>query len=319
MTDQLPAPLLPAEIDMRDYPEFPLEFTRLFKSDTWKRWNDRQRVVGLRLWCESWHQEPCATLPNQDSTLADLAGYGESPEGLRAWLKIKDSVLTGGGWMLCSDGRWHHPVVAEKAIDKWRTKRRKVKDNAADAERKRLKRLAEKNARSAGQPEMSGAASAGHTADVHPDKRASEEEGKRTGREDPPSEGAAAPPALAGDLLDIPLCMIRIDDGDWSKPLFRQALAWLAERAGKPPNALRGFVGKCLKAAGDNHKRVFDLVAQAQSSNIAEPQAWLIANLESTNGASSFGSPRRLSVDEQRRQNRADILEGLGLRPAAGE
>lgn len=175
MTDTLPPPLVPAEIDLRDYAEFPLEFDRLFDSDTWARWTDRERVVGLRLWCKSWHQEPCSSLPADDRALAKLAGYGEAPEGRKAWLKVKAAVLTGGGWIMCSDGRWHHPVVAEKAIDKWRTKRRRATENQADAERKRRKRAADRS-------QMSDAVSGGQPPHVHPENRAEEEEGEVEGK-----------------------------------------------------------------------------------------------------------------------------------------
>lgn len=148
MTTDLPPPLVPPDVDLRDYREFPLEFDRLFDSDTWARWNDRERVVGLRLWCKSWHQEPPGSLPDGNKALAKLAGYGDAPSGVKAWQKIRPSTMDGAGWIKCSDGRWYHPVVAEKVENKWRTKRQKQMSNTADAERKRLKR----RSTSAGQP-----------------------------------------------------------------------------------------------------------------------------------------------------------------------
>lgn len=173
MDAQQPDPLTPSEIDMRDYREFPLEFERVFDSDTWTLWTDRERVVGLRLWAKSWHQEPCASLPADDRLLAKLAGYGDA---VREWLKVKGAVMSG--WIMCSDGRWYHPVVAEKAIDKWRTKRKRQADNAADADRKRRKRAA---------------VSGGQTANVHPDNSALEGKGRE---EETPSlrSGVRAPP-----------------------------------------------------------------------------------------------------------------------------
>ena len=35
MVDDLPEPLVPAEVDLRDYPYIPLYGDRLFNSDTW--------------------------------------------------------------------------------------------------------------------------------------------------------------------------------------------------------------------------------------------------------------------------------------------
>jgi uncharacterized protein YdaU (DUF1376 family) len=92
--------------------------------------------------------------------------------------------------------------------------------------------------------------------------------------------GAAGAPSGEADLLEIPLGLLKTPDGDWSKPLFRQGLSWLAGVYGKPPNALRSFLGRCLQQAQGDHKRVFDLLAQAQREAIADPQAWITAALQ---------------------------------------
>jgi uncharacterized protein YdaU (DUF1376 family) len=91
----------------------------------------------------------------------------------------------------------------------------------------------------------------------------------------PNGTGADAQP----DLLEIPLTMVRPPNGDWSVALFRQGLAWIAQVYGKPPNALRPFVGKCLKAAQNDHKRVFEVFAMAQRNAIADPQPWVLRAL----------------------------------------
>jgi len=133
MTDA-PPPLVPAEVDLRDFHEFPLQFERLFASDTWIICNPEEKVAALRLWCKSWHQEPAGSLPMNDRLLANLAGYGEA---IPAWIKVKDHAMLG--WTQCSDGRFYHPVVGEIALAKWDKKKHKRAENARDRERKRRK------------------------------------------------------------------------------------------------------------------------------------------------------------------------------------
>lgn len=135
MPDEKPLPLIPPEIDLRDFPEFPLDFERLFASDTWIICNPEEKVAALRLWCKSWHQEPPGSLPKHDRLLANLAGYGEA---VSAWLKVKDNAMRG--WIECSDGRLYHPVVCDLSADKWEKKKRKRTENERDRARKRRKR-----------------------------------------------------------------------------------------------------------------------------------------------------------------------------------
>ncbi len=105
------APLVPPEVDLTVYKSMPLEFERLFQSDTWVLGTPEQRVACIYLWCKSWHQVPAASLPNDDRILAEYSRAGAR------WKKMKEHCMRG--WMLCSDGRWYHPVVAEKALDSW--------------------------------------------------------------------------------------------------------------------------------------------------------------------------------------------------------
>lgn len=83
----------------------------------------------------------------------------------------------------------------------------------------------------------------------------------------------------ADDPGDVPLFLVKPDAGDWSKPLFRQGLAWLASVYGKPPAALRSTLGEALKRAGNDHKRVFDLLGRAQTEAIGDPRSWLLTQL----------------------------------------
>lgn len=114
MTDSMQIPPVPPECDLRDFAFIPLEFERLFASDTWVLGNPEEKVAAMHLWCKSWHQVPSASLPDDDRMLAHLSGTGPR------WKRLRVHALRG--WVKCSDGRLYHPVVAEKALEAWARK-----------------------------------------------------------------------------------------------------------------------------------------------------------------------------------------------------
>ena len=73
MTDQLPDPLVPPEVDLRDFGFMPLDVRTLLTSTLWIKAKKDPRVAhaAMSLWCESWHQVPCASLPDDDEVLAE--------------------------------------------------------------------------------------------------------------------------------------------------------------------------------------------------------------------------------------------------------
>ena len=114
---QLPAPLVPPQVDLRDFAFMPLDVRRLRDSRLVAIKKPEEIVAAVMLWCASWHQQPASSLPDDDFELAQLAGYGRAVDRFR---KLKAGALYG--LIKCSDGRWYHPVVAEKAIDAWNEK-----------------------------------------------------------------------------------------------------------------------------------------------------------------------------------------------------
>lgn len=131
---------------------------------------------------------------------------------------------------------------------------------------------------------------------------------------EPIGSGAAAP-----SVEDIPLWMIRPPNGDWSVALFRQGLAWLAEQTGKPPNSLRSLLGKWLKSAGDDHQRVFRLLAECQRDNRADPVAWTTATLkpEDDNAAATTRMERKAEAERTRREEL--IAQGMTWQDAQAQ
>lgn len=118
MIESRPAPLVKAEVDLRDFAFMPLDVLRLRDSELAAVPDGEVFRCAVLSWCVSWHQVPAASLPDDDVQLCRLLGFGRD---LRGWKRVRDA---GGmrGWVLCEDGRLYHPVVAEKAREAWRGK-----------------------------------------------------------------------------------------------------------------------------------------------------------------------------------------------------
>lgn len=112
----LPDPLVPPDVDLRGYEFMPLFGDRLFGSETWIGATPEAKLAGLQLWWRAYAKEvPSSSLPDNDTLLASYAGYGIA---FKQWRKIKAQAMRG--FVLCADGRWYHPFVAELAMDAWK-------------------------------------------------------------------------------------------------------------------------------------------------------------------------------------------------------
>jgi hypothetical protein len=131
----MPEPLVPAEVDLRDVRYMPLDVVRLRDSRIALTASGDEFRAAVLLWCVAWHQVPAASLPADDTLLAQHAGCGRD---LKLWRRLKTGALHG--FVHCSDGRLYHPVVAEKALEAWRQKAAVKRAREADRERKRTGR-----------------------------------------------------------------------------------------------------------------------------------------------------------------------------------
>lgn len=104
-------PLVPKACDLTDFAFMPVDVRRLLNSETWILGSAEERAASMTLWLESWQQVPAGSIPANDKLLAHLSLSGSK------WAKVKEHVLRG--WVLCDDGRYYHPVVAEKALEAW--------------------------------------------------------------------------------------------------------------------------------------------------------------------------------------------------------
>lgn len=138
-TTGLPEPLVPAEVDLRDFAFMPLDVVRVRDSDLAAEETPESCWAALLLWCASWHQVPAASIPDSDQWQAKQAGYVARGRIDKAWETVRDGALRN--WVKCSDGRLYHPVVAEKALESWQAKlaqraRTKAATEAREARRR---------------------------------------------------------------------------------------------------------------------------------------------------------------------------------------
>lgn len=130
----LPAPLTPADCDLRDFQYMELDVRRLRDSEFAAGASGDGFRAGVLLWCAAWHQVPAASLPDNDTELANLAGYGRV---VKEWRKVRDDALNG--FVKCSDGRLYHAVIAEKAVAAFAAKVRHAYGKFTDRMRKENK------------------------------------------------------------------------------------------------------------------------------------------------------------------------------------
>lgn len=163
-----PAPLVPGEVDLTDFDFMPFDVRRLIQSEFWieaMATDTRVAAASVNLWAVAWHQIPAASLPNSDATLARYAMVDYA-----TWLDIRDAVLAP--WVFASDGRWYHPVVAEKALESWS----KMRDR--EAKQRAFQKRQRDRANTRWDRERAGAGHASRNAGGNANKKESDKEGE---------------------------------------------------------------------------------------------------------------------------------------------
>lgn len=117
---QLPEPMVPEDCDLADFAFMPLDVARLRDSDLAANETPEACWAAVLLWSAAWHQVPAGSMPDNDAWIAKQAGYALRGRIDPKWKRVREGAMHG--WVLCSDGRYHHPVVAEKARDAWASK-----------------------------------------------------------------------------------------------------------------------------------------------------------------------------------------------------
>lgn len=135
VTEPLTDPLVPPDVDLRDFGFMPLDVLRLRDSDLAALATGDEFKAAVLLWCVAWHQVPAASLPNDDRLLARYSGAGP------AWKRVRAEALRG--FVACSDGRLYHATIAEKALEAWAAKASQRARTKAATEAREAKRRAQ--------------------------------------------------------------------------------------------------------------------------------------------------------------------------------
>lgn len=281
----LPAPLVEPDVNLSDFPFIPLYIERLRRSKAWLQCKRRPELgfYMVNLWGSCWHEQPAGSLENDDDVLADRAMC--NPE---LWPSIKAQVLHG--WILCNDGRYYHPVVAELAIDAWQAKLvQRNRTAAARAARGQIKpkqevmqfqpRLTEDDTKTVTEPVIEIATEPVTTSATGTKGQGQgERERKKTTARDSKLETNSAPAkaiiaAFDAELVaafgperyrlwpnqaDFVLAKRWCEGGateDFCRPIFSKSMVRMAARGAPPPGSLAYFDQAMLDALGAANAR----------------------------------------------------------------
>lgn len=104
-------PLVPAEVNLESFPWAPVRLAFLSGHPLALLPNPEPFRALVLLIAQAWRKQPAMTAPNDDVQLAAMAGFGRD---VNSWLTVRESVMQD--WVLCSDGRWHHPELTSWAL-----------------------------------------------------------------------------------------------------------------------------------------------------------------------------------------------------------
>ncbi|MGJ7500093.1 DUF1376 domain-containing protein [Variovorax sp. ZT5P49] len=103
-------PMVPPDCDLRGMPFMPLHCQRLLDSDLFSISTGDEFKAAVALWAKSWNQAPAGSLPKDERVLAHLSSA-------KSWKKVREMAMRG--WVLCTDDRYYHPLIAEYVLEAW--------------------------------------------------------------------------------------------------------------------------------------------------------------------------------------------------------
>ena len=302
---EAPQPLTPSDCELQDFAFMPLDVARLRDSDLASDESPEACWAAVLLWAASWHQIPAASMPDNEAWIAKHAGYAQRGKISEDWAAVRAGAMRN--WVLCSDGRWYHPVVADKARDawaaklqqRWRTETGRIKKHndrhpGANVPRPTFEQWIAAG-RPAGQPlfvpEYMPPCPKGHPPSVPgetPSKGEREGQGQGQGQGDsllintdgsapvPPAPPAppAAPPAPKPRKVLTPEEQVKSE-------VWKAAVSVL-EHGGCPASQCRTFMGKLVTDYG--FPIVKDAIAAAVSTQPADAREYLKATCQRIKG-----------------------------------
>lgn len=260
---EFPPPLVPTDVDLRDFKFMPLEVSRLRRSKAWliaKR-NPEIGFYMINLWAASWHEVPAGSLDDDDDVLADAAMCDQ-----KRWERVKGETLRG--WIKCSDGRLYHPVVVEKVMDAW--------------ERKCAQRARTEAARRARQQRRDSSVTDIVTTSVtdNATDNVTSSKGQGQGQLSTIANAMARP---SGNGVSHGVSLADPPDQDFKAAVFQNGLAWLGKHTGRPIDKLRPLIGGWLKANGQDYENLYRIFQRASDNAIADPIPWVTAAVKQEN------------------------------------
>lgn len=132
---EAPAPMVPDYCDLRGFLEWSRFFgERVFKSHWYQEaLNDpRGGIAALKLWWTAMLECPAGSLPNDERWLCRMADFGQD---IRSWRKHRATAMHG--FVLCADGRWYHPFLADEARSAWERRQQAERDRGVGRDRMR--------------------------------------------------------------------------------------------------------------------------------------------------------------------------------------
>jgi hypothetical protein len=134
--DERPEPFSTPDCDLRGLEWMPLDAANLLDSDLFLESTGDEFKAAIALICASWRQVPAGSLPRNEGSLAMLART-------QHWTEVRTMALRN--WVLCSDGRLYHPIVAAKAMEALPLRQEYVHKKSSEAERKERERKERKD------------------------------------------------------------------------------------------------------------------------------------------------------------------------------
>lgn len=242
----------------------PLHVARLRDSDLASEESAEACWYAVLLWAASWHQIPAASLPDNDAVLTKLIGLGKD---VRTFRRHKAGAMRG--YVLCSDGRLYHPVVAEQAVIAWNSKLQQRWRTECARVKKHNQRTGEEVAQPTFEEFLSrfrvdpGPQSVPRDIGECPQGQSLQETetGTGTGRtssEDKSSGGSAAVVSLGPDAS-----------------AWEMAILLLTDQGEMSEKSARAFFGRLLSRHGVAARDLFSSVATALASETKDPQGYL--------------------------------------------
>ncbi len=115
----MPAPLTASDCDLAGLRSMMFDVGRILDSDLFGLTTGDEFKAAFALWCKAWTQVPAGSLPADERLLAKWVGVS-----LSEWRTLAEMSMRG--WVLCDDGRYYHPVVAEAVLIAWAAKKRRM-------------------------------------------------------------------------------------------------------------------------------------------------------------------------------------------------